>query len=592
MAPTIGEYLNRPRAADSEGLSTYEQMDRVGKRLKAEAREARREQQRAAGAVRPLPAFVHVQPSSRSDAYALAGVAEELARLDGCQSGGWGTAWDTTSYEVACNLIELANSPWNSLTREWAHEQFLAHAPSDGVFDDKHETKWHSALNTVGDKARPAPPGEPSAASDLTFRPPSSVVAAETVDAGPRRPALEFTTLGDLAARVDAAGPRTWLVRGVWPEGAYGVHGAEPKAGKTWNALDLAVAVASGTPWLGRFEVDLPGPVLVFTGEGGEGNVVRRLRAIAADHGVRAEELPITVCTRVPHLNDVGQVAELAQQLETSRPVLAIIDPLYLAARGGDGRDLYAMGALLEAAQHACDGVGAALVVVTHFNRQREVKGAARFTGAGPAEWGRVLIAAGLVSRHRDAATQATTVVTAFEVIGGEVPDREFRLVRRVAAIDPDDLDSPLTVTATVEEVDEAGPMPGGTDPADHRAQGLSPAACKLLEALRSLEVPVAIPELVDRVVKLHGHGLRRPTCSTELNHLAARGLVDRVDVGVGRPVLWAAVAEEGVSVSADTPADSADTPDGVTPSGVSPSLYGTPLADTLLLTPPGAVSA
>ena len=100
----------------------------------------------------------------------------------------------------------------------------------------------------------------------------------------PRR-ALHLQTFADLAAEVDAAGDPQWLVRGVIAAGDYGVLGGESKTQKTWNAIDLAVAVAAGTRWLGALPVDRTGPVIVFVGEGGKRNIVRRIRATAAAHG-------------------------------------------------------------------------------------------------------------------------------------------------------------------------------------------------------------------------------------------------------------------------------------------------------------------
>ena len=43
---------------------------------------------------------------------------------------------------------------------------------------------------------------------------------------------LEFLSLAELRARVTAAGPRRWLLRGLWPAGDYGIHSAEQKAKK------------------------------------------------------------------------------------------------------------------------------------------------------------------------------------------------------------------------------------------------------------------------------------------------------------------------------------------------------------------------
>lgn len=344
-------------------------------------------------------------------------------------------------------------------------------------------------------------------------------------------PALRFRSFAQLAREVDAAGPRRWLVRGIWPAGAYGVHAAEPKAGKTWNALDLAVSVASGTPWLGQHPIDTAGPVVVFAGEGGDGNVVRRVRAIAGGRGVPPDDLPISVCTRAPHLADDAHLQAMAQHLAQARPVLVILDPFYLAAGGANGADLYAMGRLLERPQHLCEQSGAALVVVTHFNRSRDLRGAARITGAGPAEWGRVLISAAVISRATDPTTQASTVLTELDVQGGEVPDQTIRVRRVIRALDPDDLDSPLEYR--VDEPGRGDPSPAGT------GSDLSPAGAKLLAALDAQTDPAPIGALVDHIVATHGHGLKRPTCSTELNRLRERGLADFLDTGTGRERLW-----------------------------------------------------
>ena len=80
-----------------------------------------------------------------------------------------------------------------------------------------------------------------------------------------RRPALPAADLavssyGEVAARVAAAGEPRWLIQGLWPADAYGVLAAQEKAGKTWAALDLAVSVAVGRPWLDHFACPNPGP--------------------------------------------------------------------------------------------------------------------------------------------------------------------------------------------------------------------------------------------------------------------------------------------------------------------------------------------
>jgi hypothetical protein len=377
----------------------------------------------------------------------------------------------------------------------------------------------------------------------------SQTAAGPAPQDSPPRPALAFQTIAELCAEVDALGPRKWLIRGVWPAGAYGVHAAEPKAGKTWTAFDLAVSVASGTPWLGQYPIDAPGPVVVFAGEGGDGNVVRRLRAIAAARGLRLESLPIIVCTRAPHLADDGHMRELIAALDQARPVLVILDPLYLSAGGANGADLYEMGRLLERPQLTCERVGAALLVVHHYNRTRNLRGAARITGAGPAEWGRVLLSAQVVSRRTDPNTLATTVVVEFDVQGGEVPDRTFRVSRTVRAADPDDLDSPLLYA--IEEAGSA--VPSLAD-----SLGLSPAHAKVLDALdahRGDGEGVDLGRLGDWLAAHHTYrgkdgsehkGLRRNTISEALTKLRSLDLADYIEPHPGGPKYWFRAVPDG----------------------------------------------
>ena len=72
-----------------------------------------------------------------------------------------------------------------------------------------------------------------------------------------------------------------WLVEGLWADQAVGIVGGEPKSGKSFLALDLAVAVASGAPCLGRFPVAKTGRVLLYAAEDAYHVVRQRLQGIA-----------------------------------------------------------------------------------------------------------------------------------------------------------------------------------------------------------------------------------------------------------------------------------------------------------------------
>ena len=122
---------------------------------------------------------------------------------------------------------------------------------------------------------------------------------------------------------------RRWLVDTLWGEQAVGIVGGEPKCGKSFLALDIAVAVAAGVPCLRRFAAARPGPVLMFPAEDA-GHIVRtRLQGIARAAGARFDSLDIAVidvpALRLDHRADRQRLVETVQRV---RPRLVVLDPL------------------------------------------------------------------------------------------------------------------------------------------------------------------------------------------------------------------------------------------------------------------------
>jgi hypothetical protein len=352
---------------------------------------------------------------------------------------------------------------------------------------------------------------------------------------------LAVCSFGEVAARVAAAGEPRWLIQGLWPADAYGVLAAQEKAGKTWAALDLAVSVACGLPWLDHFACPTPGPVLLFLGEGGERAMVRRIEAITTNKGADPDQLAdrLRLCFRVPRLAAPGAGAELAAvqaELQAHPAALVILDPLYLAAAGASGSSLYDMGAVLQAVQGVCQAAGCALLVVTHWNKTGDGKGADRISGVGPAAWARVIASVSIDYRGSDD-EGASTVLLGFELIGGEIADTRFRVRRRVRADDPADLGSPLSYAVEVLAADDGEP----TDPA---AAGLSPSRQWVLTALRAGGDFQTVKQLGDRLAEA-GRPLKPRTIQTALGELEAAGLASGSEEGNGRVRYWSAATPD-----------------------------------------------
>jgi AAA domain len=119
-----------------------------------------------------------------------------------------------------------------------------------------------------------------------------------------------------------------WLIEGLWSTEAVGIIGGEPKCGKSFLALDLAVAVASGTPCLRRFPTNESGSVLLYAAEDAWHIVRQRLEGIACAAGVNFASLNVHVIT-VPTLRLDRSEHQQALQATVAQlqPKLLVLDP-------------------------------------------------------------------------------------------------------------------------------------------------------------------------------------------------------------------------------------------------------------------------
>lgn len=160
-----------------------------------------------------------------------------------------------------------------------------------------------------------------------------------------------------------------WLVESLWGEQAVGFVGGTPKSCKTWLALELALAVASGRPCLGHFRVTDPGHVLLYAAEDNAPNIRRRVAAIAQARGVDLERLAVGLITE-PTLQldrDCDQ-QRLAATLAKLKPRMLVLDPLVRLHSGDENSaaDTSTLLAFLRGLQRQHQ---VAIVVVHHIRK-------------------------------------------------------------------------------------------------------------------------------------------------------------------------------------------------------------------------------
>ena len=125
-----------------------------------------------------------------------------------------------------------------------------------------------------------------------------------------------------------------WLVEDIWMEANVGWIAGVGKSYKSTLSLDLALSIASGKPFLGRYKVLKPGPVLMVQEEDPKWRVSRRLQAMFRQKNLS----PMTVTMDMYGLN-----------LQIDKEVAI---PLYSCISGGciltDPEKLYAVEAAIQ----------------------------------------------------------------------------------------------------------------------------------------------------------------------------------------------------------------------------------------------------
>lgn len=171
-----------------------------------------------------------------------------------------------------------------------------------------------------------------------------------------------------------------WLIRGHLLENSLSLIYGPYKQYKTFYTLDMALSLASGTPFLETFEVIKQGLVVYVAGEGHAG-LSHRIMAWCKDRGLTEEEmntLPLRCSTKAIQIGD-GEAAGLARELKQREekeglPITCIIvDTLARNFGGADESRTQDMNNFIRQCDtHLREPFGAAVVIVHHTGHSNQ----------------------------------------------------------------------------------------------------------------------------------------------------------------------------------------------------------------------------
>jgi hypothetical protein len=163
---------------------------------------------------------------------------------------------------------------------------------------------------------------------------------------------------------LDLSGPAPqpeFLVRHILGARQPCVLGGPYKCLKSSIALDLAVSLASGSPFLTQFAVPGPRRVALFNGESGADTLSRVVRNICTSKRVEVPPRPSLFV-----LPDLPSPAALAEWLRDHPVDVVILDPVYRLFGGEQASNLFVMGRQFSEVCSTCLVAGATPILVHH----------------------------------------------------------------------------------------------------------------------------------------------------------------------------------------------------------------------------------
>ena len=205
--------------------------------------------------------------------------------------------------------------------------------------------------------------------------------AAVAEDAGVVLPA--YKTVGKLLA--DYPELRRPTIRGLLREGETGNLIAASKKGKSWLAVDLALAVATGRPWLGTFQT-AQGKVLILDNELHGETSADRIPKVAEARSIPLAEIADRVCVENMRgrLVDLFQLESYFGAIEPGTFRVVILDAFYrFIPKGTDENDNGTVAQLYNHIDRYAQHLGCSFVLIHHASKGNQSSKAITDVGAG-----------------------------------------------------------------------------------------------------------------------------------------------------------------------------------------------------------------
>lgn len=309
----------------------------------------------------------------------------------------------------------------------------------------------------------------------------------------------------------------SWLVDDWLPDKSITFLVSPPESYKTWLLLDLAVSVSAGVPFLGKYQVNNPGPTLIIQQEDSHAGLTDRL-ALIVEQKLNAlpklgdnewvvpsmPDIPIYVHPdRQLRFDNPKVLEEMEKQIQAIKPKVILIDPLYSTTSSTDNymADLANRMMILKTWR---DRYGCSFLIAHHSKKNLDPDSTAREDSWGSQFLNAFLEAGWQIRRNARLAQNEVIVRRHSKVMGNQSPiSLTFDINTKY----------PMKYQVTARPYDTA--------PAGETRQ---PAQASLLDLVQ--QNPMSQAEMCTQT------GKGRSTISRQIRQLEAAGLVEKMPDG------------------------------------------------------------
>lgn len=306
---------------------------------------------------------------------------------------------------------------------------------------------------------------------------------------------------------------------------------APPKTGKSWLVLALAMAVATGRPWLEQFGT-VAGSVLILDNELHRETLAHRIPQVAAALGIGMDELDrLEVQSLRGRLRDIFAMRSFFEALEAGRYALIILDAFYrFMPRDMDENDNGTMASVYNHIDALADRLGSCFVLIHHTTKGSQAGKSVTDVGAGAGSQSRATDTHLVLRQHEEpGAVVLDAAVRSWAPIEPMVLRWEFPLWRPAPELDP-------TRLRTERPGRTSRNTPGDVGDDEWTVE-------QFVERFISSASPISAADLRESVRGERGLSWRRVMDLIEIAE--ARGIIHRWRVGRSHRVVWSTAPQD-----------------------------------------------